>query len=165
MAKSRRKNEMAGARPASKAKAIRTLVPKTKAAGTRRTPASANSGGNTGAANLKPWRPGQSGNPRGRPRVPPELRDLARAHTAAAIKALVAIMNDADASASARVAAAVAILDRGHGRPTTEIDLRAGGLSGAPPITTAEFARLTPQQAYEFVCNGGDFPKPEGFEQ
>lgn len=149
--------------PAKRAK--KSVANPTGKALAKRTPASGNSSENTGAANLKPWRPGQSGNPRGRPPVPPELRDLARAHTAAAISALVEIMSDREASASARVAAATAILDRAHGRPPTEIDLRAGGLPGAPPITTAEFARLTPQQAYEFVCRGGDFPKPEESEQ
>ena len=65
---------------------------------------------------------GQSGNPGGRPKALVTLRDLARAQTEAAIGTLVAIMTDTDASASARVAAASAILDRGWGKPTVQVE-------------------------------------------
>jgi Flp pilus assembly protein TadD len=65
---------------------------------------------------------GQSGNPGGRPKALAPVRDLARAQTEAAIETLVAIMTDTDASASARVAAATAILDRGWGKPTVQVE-------------------------------------------
>ncbi len=48
-----------------------------------------------------------------------ELRSLARSHTESAIKALAGVMNAKKSPAAARVAAAVALLDRGWGRPTT----------------------------------------------
>jgi hypothetical protein len=38
-----------------------------------------------------PFQPGQSGNAGGRPRVLAEVRELARAHTASALNALVEI--------------------------------------------------------------------------
>lgn len=95
--------------------------------------------------------------------MPEHVREACRALTEIAVLTLKQVMTDEDAPASARVSAANAVLDRAWGKP--ESDVRVGGLPGAPPITNAEFARLTPQQAYEFVCNGGDFPKTEGFEQ
>jgi len=52
----------------------------------------------------------------GRPRVPLEVREAARAHTAAAIETLVEVMKDRKAPPSARVSAAEAVLNRGWGR-------------------------------------------------
>jgi hypothetical protein len=60
--------------------------------------------------------PGQSGNPGGRPATA-ELRQLTKAHTAAAIKALASIMASKRAPAAARVSAATALLDRAYGKP------------------------------------------------
>ena len=64
------------------------------------------------------WTKGESGNPGGRPREVGELRVLARQRTQEALDTLVAVMGDPKAPAAARVSAATAILDRGHGRPT-----------------------------------------------
>jgi len=50
-------------------------------------------------------------------KTPLEIASLARKHTRTAIRTLVGIMNQPLASASARVAAAVALLDRGWGKP------------------------------------------------
>jgi hypothetical protein len=46
-----------------------------------------------------------------------EIRSLARAHTETAIRTLVGVMRQPKAPASARIAAAVALLDRGWGKP------------------------------------------------
>jgi hypothetical protein len=51
-----------------------------------------------------------------------DIRSLARSHTESAIKVLAGIMNQADANAAARVAAAQALLDRGWGKPTTTVE-------------------------------------------
>jgi hypothetical protein len=67
----------------------------------------------------------QSGNPRGRPKVVQEVRDLARLHTGEAIEVLASIMNDEGQDARARVAAASAILDRGHGKPQQCVNVQA----------------------------------------
>ena len=67
------------------------------------------------------FRPGQSGNPAGRPRkcLPDgrSLSDLAKEHTATAVQALVGILEDQASPPSAVVQAATALLDRGWGRP------------------------------------------------
>ena len=68
------------------------------------------------------FKPGQSGNPGGRPAVVKEVQDLAREHTKEALSALVEILNDKAAPAAARVSAASAILDRGYGKPQQTID-------------------------------------------
>lgn len=59
-------------------------------------------------------------------KAPVDLRSLARAHTAAAIKTLAGIMNQPKAQASARVTAANSLLDRGWGKPeqNNNIDLK-----------------------------------------
>ena len=55
-------------------------------------------------------------------KVTAELAELARVHTPEALAALVAIANDPEAPAAARVSAAIAVLDRGHGRPRQALD-------------------------------------------
>jgi hypothetical protein len=79
-----------------------------------------------------PFQPGQSGNPGGRRRKSDDDRkveELARAYGVEAIETLASIMRSAKAPASARSAAAQAVLDRGFGRP-----LRHGGEEDASPI-------------------------------
>jgi hypothetical protein len=71
---------------------------------------------------MSKFKPGQSGNPGGRPRVIAEIQSLARQHTADAIETLATIMKDGRASAPARVSAAMALLDRGYGKPVQTID-------------------------------------------
>ena len=71
------------------------------------------------------FKPGQSGNPGGRPKVLAQVRELAREKSVEAINTLVAIMRDEAQDARARVAAANAILDRGWGKPAQAIELDA----------------------------------------
>jgi hypothetical protein len=59
---------------------------------------------------------GRSGNPGGRPKEIAHVRELARAHTSAAIETLAAIMNNREEASRARVAAAEALLNRAWGR-------------------------------------------------
>lgn len=76
----------------------------------------------------RPFKKGQSGNPKGRPPVVRHVRELARQHTETAIRALIDIATSSR-SDSARVRAAEALLDRAYGRPTQHI---AGDDDAAP---------------------------------
>jgi hypothetical protein len=76
------------------------------------------------------FRPGQSGNPSGRPKRPAtiearktfrDVADAARECTQDAIDTLFAIMKDPKAPAPARISAAQALLDRGYGKPAQAI--------------------------------------------
>ena len=67
-------------------------------------------------ANRTSFKPGECGNPGGRPKVVREVRELAQTHTEAAVNTLVSIMKDESQPAAARVHAADIILNRGHGR-------------------------------------------------
>jgi hypothetical protein len=67
------------------------------------------------------WLPGKSGNPGGRPAVLEEVRDLARRETAASIKRLAQIRDDAGQPAQARVSACAHLLDRAWGKPQQAI--------------------------------------------
>jgi hypothetical protein len=50
-----------------------------------------------------------------------ELQKLARSHTPAALATLVEIMCNTASPPNARVSAAIALLDRGYGRPSTAV--------------------------------------------
>lgn len=53
------------------------------------------------------------------------IKDAAQAFTADALDTLAGIMKDTAQPAAARVAAANALLDRGHGKPKQSVDIDA----------------------------------------
>jgi len=85
-----------------------------------------------------PYKPGESGNPNGRPKVNAYVRDLARAHTEAAINALAEALKNERTS----VAAATALLDRGYGKPVQEIV----GADGGPLLGSIEVRYVKPAE-------------------
>jgi CRP-like cAMP-binding protein len=97
----------------------------------------------------RPFQPGQSGNPAGRPRVVGEIRDLARAKGPAALEILMAIAEDADKPAAARVAAATALLDRGYGRPAQDGEEKAETIGSQVGALLAELERDRKARAEE----------------
>src|SRR5215470_66404 len=71
------------------------------------------------------WRPGQSGNPSGRPAMPRTAREMAleaRKYSIEAIHVLVKLMRNGD-TAAVRASAANSILDRAYGKPAQNIDM------------------------------------------
>jgi hypothetical protein len=74
-----------------------------------------------------------SGNRSGRPAIISELRKLARTHTPTALATLVEIMSNATSPANAGVSAAVALLDRGCGRPSTAVFVEV-----APQVSSSD---------------------------
>lgn len=75
----------------------------------------------------KPFQKGKSGNPGGRPRIPDDVKEAAKALTSLAMKTLEEICRDAEAPPSARVTAAEAILNRAWGKPVQAVTGEGGG--------------------------------------
>lgn len=83
------------------------------------------------------FKPGQSGNPGGRPKIVGDLRELARVHTHEALATLVRVAQDRKAPPAAQVAAAEALLNRGYGKPVQAVE--ASGPEGGEIVL--RFAR------------------------
>ena len=62
------------------------------------------------------------------PKTPTDIRSLARKHTALALRVLKEVVGSPKAQTSARVAAAVALLDRGWGKPKQEMEISGDAL-------------------------------------
>lgn len=78
----------------------------------------------------RPFAPGKSGNPGGRPKGWTEVAAAAREHTLEAINTLVAALKCPNKGVAVRAAAE--ILDRGWGKPVASIDMRFP--DGAIPV-------------------------------
>ena len=89
----------------------------------------------------RPFPPGTSGNPSGRPKAVVAVQELAKEHTLDAIKALADVCRDEKAPPSARVAASTALLDRAWGRPSQAVEI---GGSGVPieGVMRIEFVKV-----------------------
>jgi hypothetical protein len=81
------------------------------------------------------WKPGQSGNPGGRPKEAHEVKELARSYTSEAIEKLALWMRSDNAKAS--VAACNVLLDRGWGKAVQAI---TGDDGGAIKIEIVKFS-------------------------
>jgi hypothetical protein len=97
-----------------------------------------------------PNRPGGNagkGRPRGVPnKATAAVREIAQRYTVEAVEALAAVMRDAKAPPAARVSAATALLDRGHGKPTQPI----AGDDEMPPVSLSIEERQ--HQAREIIA-------------
>jgi hypothetical protein len=72
------------------------------------------------------FQPGVSGNPSGRPKADPRLKEMAQGYTEAAIQVMAECLSDPDKRIALK--AAELLLDRAHGKPTQMI---AGDEDGA----------------------------------
>ena len=94
--------------------------------------------------NLKPFKPGQSGNPKGRPPGSKSSRTIAKEILAAlsesnepldpVLRAVIAVMNDEEARDADRLKAADMIMDRMEGKAQQKVDNTSsdGSMSGTP---------------------------------
>jgi len=57
-------------------------------------------------------------------KAPTDIRSLARSHTHAALRTLKGVMGQKTAPAAARVSAAVALLERGWGKPDATLNVK-----------------------------------------
>lgn len=97
---------------------------------------------------------GKSGNPGGRPKANHKLTELARARTEEAVITLANIMLDENAPHSARVNAACALLDRGHGKPMQMTEVT--GKDGEPLFPEVSDNDLARRVAF-ILAEAGDY--------
>jgi hypothetical protein len=102
------------------------------------------------------WPKGVSGNPGGRPKEIIEVVKAARERTAAALATLDRVMADEKASPSARVTAALGILERGWGKPMQSISLKREG--EYKDLSDAELIAIASGAGDDAVTNGGSDP-------
>lgn len=75
---------------------------------------------------------GQSGNPGGRPRLPDDVKALARSYTRQAIETAAEIMLNQEETGTARMSAVNTLLNRGWGMPAQHVTTEnLGALSDA----------------------------------
>jgi hypothetical protein len=89
------------------------------------------------AAPGKPFRKGQSGNPSGRPKTDPDVKEALKAACPAAAKRLVQLSQSFDEDVALK--ASIAILDRTYGKPTQPV---SGDDSKGPVRVVVELADL-----------------------
>ena len=83
--------------------------------------------------NLRPgWKPGESGNPQGMPKSVLEINRLAREMTPGAYMVLNEIVHNPEAPFRDRIQAAIAIGDRGCGRPAIGVFHGSGSTMSSP---------------------------------
>ncbi|MCJ2101973.1 DUF5681 domain-containing protein [Methylobacterium sp. E-046] len=115
--------------------------------------------------NLKPFAPGQSGNPGGRPRLPDDVKALARGYTREAIETAAEIMRDPEETGTARMSAINTILDRGWGKAPQHVTVDSlEGMSDAELraelLATVAELRQNGLDAEDHGSAAGDDPPP-----
>jgi hypothetical protein len=128
-------------------------------------------------SNLRPpWKPGQSGNPRGRPPREPRVRRYARRFDRAMCKVLAELAQNPKVPPSERRRAAMDLIAVGSGRPALVQEI--AGKEGQPLVgvnfnmgmsTAGAHGRLSPEQAYRLMVEGvieatGDHPAFKALE-
>ena len=110
------------------------------------------------------FKPGQSGNPLGRPKSDKTLKELAKVYTEDALETLHSIAINEKAKDSARVQAATALLDRGWGKPPQFVEAVNVGMSyedfleslpDAVPEPPPEVLRLLDSPSPKALGSGG----------
>jgi hypothetical protein len=71
----------------------------------------------------RPIQKGQVLNPGGRPKIPQEVKDMARAASPQAMQALISILNSDYSRPNDIIRAAEVILNRAYGTPTQSVEL------------------------------------------
>ncbi len=100
------------------------------------------------------FKPGQSGNPGGRPREVPEIKALAREHGPEAIARLAELLKSKDGKVA--VAAARELLDRGYGRAPQEVHI-----DGYEVMPTGRLMVLAREAMAVLEEHAAEEPEPE----
>jgi hypothetical protein len=115
--------------------------------------------------NLRPWKPGQSGNPAGRAKIEPRVRRHARKYDMEMCRVLAEIAKDPKVAPSERRRAAMDLIAVGSGRPAVVQELLGRPDAPLGPLVNLTFngqhsSALTPAQAYELMARGTLEPDP-----
>lgn len=110
--------------------------------------------GTTGSkpSTLRPWPKGVSGNPRGRPKKSAEAQAvdaLARAESAEALGVVLAVMREGEKDRD-RLAAALAVIERGIGKPGDSV---AAPIKVPADATLADRAQAIADAAMQGACS------------
>lgn len=83
----------------------------------------------------KPWQPGQSGNPKGRPRKGDALAEAIREHVppGALIAVAIRVIEDPKSAPSVRLQAAQFLAERGYTKPVERHELAVGNVINDEP--------------------------------
>lgn len=103
------------------------------------------------------WVKGVSGNPSGRPKIDPGVKEMARGYTKQAIETLGAIMGDPTAPHSARVRAADTLLDRAWGKAEATVNVKQ--VENARDLSTAEILAALASNGIAAAEDGTDQPR------
>lgn len=86
------------------------------------------------------FKPGQSGNPSGRPKKRRDIEALAQEQDEKAMKVMARLLNSTDERVA--LAAAQAILDRGHGKPRQSVSAEIDDKRDAANVSDAELLAI-----------------------
>ena len=103
------------------------------------------------------WVKGQSGNPRGRARTPPELTEACRRLSTDAITVLGTILRSKKHRPQDRIRAAEVLLDRGYGKATQAVEL-SGPEGGAIPVAITPWSDSDLAVLLERMARAGSLP-------
>jgi hypothetical protein len=106
-----------------------------------------------------PFVKGKSGNPGGRQKTDFTIQSIARKHCPKAIAKLVDILDDDKVAASAQVASANALLDRGYGKPPQFSTGDADQFRKAVDMTDDELATIASRGCRQAVAETPDKAK------
>ena len=94
------------------------------------------------------FRPGISGNPGGRPKMPEEFRQLARENSIPALQVVVDILKNPKSANKDKLKAAEIILDRAWGKPIQGVEMFG---PGSGPIEVKHYAELGDDQLDQII--------------
>ena len=94
------------------------------------------------------FRPGMSGNPGGRPKMPEEFRQLARENSIPALQVVVDILKNPKSANKDKLKAAEIILDRAWGKPIQGVEMSG---PGSGPIEVKHFGQLDDDQLDQII--------------
>jgi hypothetical protein len=110
----------------------------------------------------RPFKPGESGNPRGQKPSDPELQALAREYSVPALRKIIAIMESPASEPETVMKAAQLIIERGYGKAPVVIEQRHYEAMTEHELKQHLEEHLAVLRSYGFLRgSGGDDEEPE----